>query len=194
MKPVTREEILPIAEFMASRRRFEADVIRDKAARRLALGPIMTLHFENRMTVWWQVQEMCRVEKIVAEAGIDHELATYNELLPGPTELSATLMIEVDEPAARAGWLTGLVGLHRHVHLQIEGLAPISARFDAAQFEDQRVSAVQFVRIALGEEGRAGLMDFGRSVSLICDHPMYRATAVISPSLRGALVEDLTLR
>ena len=100
MKPVTRAEILPNAEFVELRRKREREVIAGKDARRLAVGPNMTLLFENRESVWWQVQEMCRVEHITAEAAIAHELETYNHLLPGAAELSATLLVEYPEPAA----------------------------------------------------------------------------------------------
>ncbi len=191
MRPVERADILSTPDFVAGRRRFEAEVLRGKAVRRLELGPLISIFFENRLSVWWQVQEMCRVERIVSEEAIAHELLTYNELLPGPTTLSATLMVEVDEPASRAAWLQRLVGLHQHVFLEIGGQPRVPVTFDAAQFEPTRISAVQFVRAELGQVGRLAFQDFQNSVALVCDHPEYLVRTAFLPSVRGALVEDM---
>lgn len=191
MKPVTRAEILPNAEFVELRRKREREVIAAKEARRLAVGPNMTLLFENRESVWWQVQEMCRVEHITAEAGIAHELETYNHLLPGPSELSATLLVEYPEPAVRDEMLVRLHGLHEHLWLDVSGERSL-ARFDEEQWNERRISSVQFVRFSLSPAALRAFLQFSEPAAVLVDHAAYVARAPIGGILRGALCEDLS--
>lgn len=188
---LTLTDLLPNDTFVVQRRRLEAGVLQAKGVRRLALGTNMTLLFENHATCLWQVQEMCRVEGITAPAAIQHELDTYNALLPGPAELSATLLIAVDDPAARSAFLHQLVGLHHAVALQLDGEPPAPARFDGEQFNAVRVSAVQFLRIALTASQIVALRDLGRSATLACTHPAYAVASPLPLTLRAALAEDL---
>ena len=191
MRPVAREEILDIPSFVAARAALERRAVEARRARRLAVGDHLSLSFENRVTVAWQVQEMCRVEGIRDEAAVRHELDTYNALLPGPSELSATLFVEYPEPVERDRQLRALVGLERHVRLEIDGAEPAAAVFDGEQFNGDRVSAVQFVRFPLSSTQFDALRDLRRRASVVVDHPALTASASLSPALRGALVEDL---
>lgn len=175
----------------AARPALEQRVLAAKRIRRLALGPNMTLLFENRLTCLWQVLEMVRVEHISAPAAIQHELDTYNQLLPGPNELSITLLIEYPEAEERAVQLTKLVGLHQHLWLQLDGLPPIAVRFDDEQFNNTRVSSVQFLRVPLDAAALAALGNLSRPAAFVCDHPAYGHRGALSPSHRAALVEDL---
>lgn len=191
MSALTLAQLMDIPTFVAARPRLEREVIDDKRLRRVGVGPIFTFLFENRLSCWWQVQEMCRVEQITDPRAIQHELDTYNALLPGPRELSATLLIEVPDPAEREGWIRGLVGIHQHVWLRIAGCDDIRAVFDTSQFEETRVSTVQFVRFPLNAAQLAGLADLGRAVHITVDHPRYSADTVLTPTARAALIEDL---
>jgi hypothetical protein len=56
-------------------------VIAHEKRRTVALGPNITLLFEDRLTVKYQVQEMLRIEKIFEPEGIAEELAAYNPLI-----------------------------------------------------------------------------------------------------------------
>ena len=51
--------------------------------------------------VWYQIEEMLRTERITAEDAIRHEIDTYNELLPRPGELTATMLIEYPDTGER---------------------------------------------------------------------------------------------
>lgn len=191
MQPVTRAEILPNAEFVARRPRLEAELMRHKQHRYVQIGGELLLAFEDRQTVRWQVQEMCRVEGITAEDAIAHELATYNALLPGPGELSATLMIGYPDPAERDRRLRELVGLQDHLWLQ-SGDRRVQARFDADQYSTDRISSVQFVRFALDAAARAAFLDLAQPARLVVTHPALATEAALSAAVRGALAEDLT--
>src|SRR5579883_3107500 len=115
MKPIQRNEVLGIAEYEPIRERFRARVIEEKKRRRVALGPKASAVFENRDTVLLQIQEMLRTERITREAAIQHEIDTYNELLPGAHELSCTLMSEIPEKDERDAFLAAAKGFEEHV-------------------------------------------------------------------------------
>ena len=189
---LTLNDVLDRDAFQSVRARFEQQVIDDKRLRRIAIGPNMTLLFENRLACWWQVQEMLRVEGITDPKAIQHELDTYNALLPGPRELSATLLVEYDEPVERDRMVRALRGLQDHVSLVFAGDVVAKATFDAEQFGDERISSVQFLRIPLGKDARGALWDLSREAKIVLDHPAYSHVTALMPTTRAALVEDLT--
>lgn len=191
MTPLTQADILPIPAFLAARPGLEREVIRQKEARRVALGPNLTFLFENRVTLRWQIQEMCRVEHIAAPEAVQHEIDTYNALLPRKNELSATLLVEYTDIPERDRMLVALEGLQNHVRLEIDGEEPVRAAFDAEQYNAERVSSVQFVRFLLLPGQVDALCDLRRAAHFVVDHPAYAATAPMSGAARGALVEDL---
>ncbi|HEY8079418.1 MAG TPA: DUF3501 family protein, partial [Labilithrix sp.] len=117
MKPIERGEVLGLADYESIRDRFRARVIEEKRRRRVALGPNASCVFENRDTALMQIQEMLRTERITREGAIQHELDTYNELLPGRDEVSCTLMVEIPEKDEREAFLVAAKGLERHVWL-----------------------------------------------------------------------------
>ncbi len=193
MSRLSMDEILPVERFAAERAKHLAEVTRVKGHRRLAVGPIMTLLFENRTTIRWQIHEMCRVENIRDLAGVKHEVETYGALMPGPRELSTTLMIEVEDASERAVWLKKLFGLHDHLRLVIDSEEPVPGRFELGREEetDKRISAVQFVRFQLSEAQMMAILNLTRRAEMVVDHPEYGARAALEGDLREALVDDL---
>lgn len=185
---ITARDILPIEEFVRKRDIFARDANAAAALRRIAVGPNITLIFENRLSVWWQIQEMCRVEGIRSPAGVQHEIDTYNELLPARHELSATLLVEYPNAEEREVMVRRLVGLHHHLWIDIDGQRS-PARFDKEQFSEERVSTVQFVRFPLPD--RRAFLDLSRPAAFEADHPVYAARTSLSATTRGALAEDL---
>jgi hypothetical protein len=192
MKPVERNEILGLADYETIRDRFRARVIEEKRLRRVALGPSATAVFENRDTVLMQVQEMLRTERITREAAILHEIATYNELLPGPSELSATVMIEIADTDARDRFLVEARGFERAVALVVDGERQ-SAKWDPARELPERTSAVHYLKFPLSERAAAHLRARTKeaSVALVVDHAAYQARVVLSPAAAASLAEDL---
>lgn len=205
-RPIHLSEVRPISEFVAARPRIEAELLATKRSRRVRLGDHLTFLFENRDTVLWQVQEMCRVEQIILPAAIQAELDTYNPLLPGASELSATILLEYEDAQERDLAVRQLLGIDQHLWLQFGGdpeaqTAPIRrtgkigsiARFrlDGAQFNQERVSSVQFARLPLTPVQRAALANLNEPVRLYCSHPAYLAETTLPASVRAALVDDL---
>jgi hypothetical protein len=193
MKALRMGEILPYEQYEKLRPLLRPLFIAEKDRRRLAVGEHVTLLFENVQTVWYQVEEMLRGERITSQEGIAHELDTYNELLPGPNELGATLLIEFTDPAHRDENLRNLAGLENHISLVI-GDRRQKARVDLRQVSPERVSSVQFLHFALGGIGAeefAALAEQGR-IAVEIAHPAMTARAPISGALAHSLAQDLS--
>lgn len=190
MRGVRREEVLDLTGYERIREAFVAKTIESKRARRIAVGDRLTFIFENRETVLFQIQEMLRAERAVKEEKILDEIAVYNELVPGPNELSATLMIEIPETSRIRAELDRLIGIDEHVFLEVGG-ASIRATFDAKQFDSDRISAVQYLRFPLGSDLAKGFCDPEVEARLRVEHPNYREAVDLAGASRASLIADL---
>src|SRR5258705_3744097 len=99
VKLLEPSEILNLVEYEKVRDAHRRRIVELKKTRRVSVGRYLTFVFENRDTVWFPIQEMMRAERIVDDAKIAEEVEVYNGLLPHPGELSATLMIEIEQAA-----------------------------------------------------------------------------------------------
>jgi hypothetical protein len=197
VKPIDRGEVLGLADYEEVRERFRARVIAEKKLRRVQLGPSASAVFENRDTVLLQIQEMLRTERITRPAAVDHEIATYNELLPGMDELSCTLMIEIPEKDARDAFLQAALGLEKHVWL-IAGSMRVAARSierDAGPAD--RTTAVHYLKFALPPtlahalRGAADGTATMTHLEMAIDHPAYAARTGLPAQTTLKLCEDL---
>ena len=118
-RKLTLTDIADLREYERERPEFRADVIELKKRRRVGLGPFVTVLFENRDTIRFQIQEMARVEKLLTDEAIETELRAYNPLVPEPGELALTLFIELTSELALRDWLPRLVGIERTLELRI---------------------------------------------------------------------------
>lgn len=191
MQALTIQDILPITEFNAQRRQIQGQLKQVRAPRRVALGPNFMFFFENRATLQWQVQEMCRVETITDDVGVQHELDTYNALLPKADSLSATLLLAWDEVEVRDAALRDLVDLPGKLALKFDGLPDAPAVFDEMQYNTERLSSVQFLRFPLSDAQREALGRLDTEVAIAVSHPAATFRAVLSGATRGALLDDL---
>jgi len=191
MKPLTVEDIRNLHEYEIERPDFRQQVIGLKARRRLPLGPLMTVVFENRDTVRFQIQEMLRVERIVQPDRVQDEIDVYNELLPGPGEVAATLFIEITDQERVQSVLDGFIGLDEPGHLRLTvGGKPCPALFAPGQSREDRISAVHYIRFPLGAEGRAAL-ERGEEAALEVSHGDYSARQVLPGATVDELIADL---
>ncbi len=159
-----------------------------KDRRRIRVGDHLTFLFENRETVRYQIQEMMRIERLVKPAEIAHEVKTYNELIPEPDELSATLLIEFETPELRAVWLRRLLGLEDHLWMETNGGERAQARFDTRQISTDRISSVQYVKFPLSHSQAER---FAQGARIIADHPAYSYTAELTTEQLQELSQDL---
>jgi len=147
MRKLTHSDIKDLREYEREREAFRAEIISMKKRRRLVLGDLISMVFENAATMRFQIQEMARAEKMLRDEQIAHEIETYNELLPETGELSATLFIEIDDTDALHYWLPRLVNIEQYVHF-IVGDEMVPAREeDAARLTREDVtSAVHYLK------------------------------------------------
>ena len=190
MRRVEPEEILDLTAYEKIRGAFVRKMIELKRPRRIDVGDKLCFVFENRDTVIFQIQEMTRAERAVDERAIAAEVEVYNELVPADHALSATLMIEIPDRSQIRIELDRLVGIDEHIHLDVDG-ERVAATFDEKQFEEDRISAVQYVGFPLGKELAARFRDPSVPVTLRADHPSYRAEALIEGASRASLAADL---
>jgi hypothetical protein len=194
MRKLALADVKNLYEYELVREDFRKRLIAAKATRRVGLGPEMSVMFESRFTVLSQIQEMCRVERIVKPEKVQEEIDVYAELLPGDGELSATLFIEITSEAEVKPRLDGLLGLAAGDRLWLELAGRrVFARFGAGQSREDRIAAVQYLRFPVGhsEGDREALASGEAPVFLRVDHPAYRASIELSLATRRALAGDL---
>jgi Protein of unknown function (DUF3501) len=191
MEPVRLEEILGHERYGVVREAVRRGIIEHKRSRRVTVGDHISLLFEDRATVWYQTQEMIWVEHITDLDAIREELAVYDALLPGPSELSATLLIEIADQSRIREELAQLIGIDRHVWLEVGTEYRVPAIFDEGRQTAEKLSAVQFVRFGL-DGGAEALAAGGAPLAVAVDHPAYRHRAPLSDDVRRSLVSDLT--
>jgi len=160
-----------------------------KRPRRIDVGDRVTLVFENRATLIFQVEEMLRAEHITEPDRIQDELDVYNSLMPGRGELSATLFLGITDQARIKDELHRFIGLDEHVYLVIGG-ERVRAQFEPGRQEADRISAVQYIRFALSAAQREGLRG-SAPLALVVDHPNYQHEAVLGEDSRRSLAADL---
>jgi hypothetical protein len=164
-----------------------------KKNRKLTIGPVATLYFEDRLTVQYQIQEMLRVERIFEAAGIEEELAAYNPLIPDGANWKATLMIEEPDVDRRRELLAGLVGIEDRVWVTVVGNDRVYAVADEDLDRDteEKTSSVHFLRF---EMSPAMLKDVkaGAVLSFGIDHANYtHRVEPVAENIRAALLADL---
>ena len=191
MRKVLRSEVLELGKYEEIRDHFRRRVIEEKRARRVALGDNMTVLFENHDTVLFQIQEMLRTERITREDAIRHEIKTYNELVPGPHELSATVFVEYPDAAERERMLAALVGLESRFYLEV-GTVRVDVLGDARNERSDRTLAVHYVKFPLGEEQARAVLEGSAGLSIGVDHPRYQALTRLEGPTLESLRADLS--
>jgi len=190
MKKLVLDDILGPAKYEPVRDELRRAIIAQKQHRRVAVGPQVSLVFENRDTMRFQIEEMCRAEGITDPAKIQHEVDTYNAVLPDDGALGATLFIEVQSDAALRRTLDALVGLQHHVWVLV-GPERARATFDEGQFTHDKLAAVQYLKFPLSEAARALIAQPGADLRVAIDHPAYLHEARLSEATRAELASDL---
>jgi len=192
MNKLTREDLWKLEDYARERNAFRTRVIAHKKARTVHLGPHLTLIFEDRMTVQYQVQEMLRIERIFEPDAIDEELGTYNPLIPDGANLKATMLIEYDDVELRKRELEKLRGIEDRIELVAGTHAPVQAIADEDldRSNETKTSAVHFLRFELSPRLVAGLRE-GQPLAFAVAHPHYAARVTVDPAVRKALLADL---
>ena len=187
------KDVLNFFEYEKVRAEMRGRVIDLKRVRRVPVGQHLSFVFENRDTVLFQIQEMCRVERITDDARIQDEIDVYNALLPGPGELSATLFIEITDKVQIQPVLDRFMGIDigPTVWIQVGKDFAVRGEFEAGHSDEEKgkLSAVHFVRFAFPPEAVRAFAD--SPVHLVVDHAAVRARVELPAETKAQLLRDI---
>ena len=189
MNKIVLDDILGFSAYEKVRQKFREDIIEKKKKRRVSVGDKVSIVFENRDTVIFQIQEMLRAERIADLDKIREEIAVYNELIPDPGELSATLFLEIEDQSHLREDLLKFLGIDEAVFFKVGGHV-VAGRFEEGRSKEDKISAVQYVRFPFDSDARRALVG-GEPAELVVDHPNYKARAVLTAEAQKSLAEDL---
>jgi len=196
MTKLTLDDIADLRAYEREREEFRARIIDLKKRRRVHVGPFVTLVFENRDTIRFQIQEMARAERLMTDEAIETELRIYNPLIPEPGRLAATLFIELTTQEELREWLPRLVGIERTVQLRIgpEGSETTVRCLPDPDHErqltrEETTSSVHYVHFELTPDEIEAVA--AGPVRLAVDHPAYRHETVLAAETVAELLTDL---
>jgi hypothetical protein len=190
MRKLTVDDIVDHRAYERERHDFRAGIIAMKRRRRVQLGDVLTIVFENTDTMRFQVQEMARAERMLTDEAIAHEVVTYNELIPDLGELSGTLFIELVDDVALRTWLPRLVGVEYALRFELADGSVVDSH---PQDEDRltrpdTTSTVHYLKFSFSPAQQAQFA--AGPVRLVVDHPEYQAAAELGPEQRAELAGD----
>ena len=191
MRKLTNADIKDLREYEREREQFRAEIIAMKKRRRIPVGDIITMVFENAATMRFQIQEMARAERMLRDEQIAHELETYNELIPEDGELSCTMFIEIDDDEALRYWLPRLTNIEDHVMFVVGEDIVAGSEQDAERLtRDDITSTVHYLKFKFTSEQQRAFADPGVRIRIVIDHPEYQADVGLSSEQRDELIGD----
>ncbi len=195
MNILDRQDLLSLEQYAEQRADFRDRVMAHKKNRRVNTGPHLSLYFEDRLTIQYQVQEMLRIERIFEADAIQEELDTYNPLIPDGSNLKATAMLEFEDVELRRKRLGELVGVENHIWLQVGGCQKsfAIANEDLERSTDVKTSAVHFLRFELEDPMKEALQN-GAEFRMGVDHDAYCHETVLEDEVRQSLLHDLSVK
>ncbi|MBS0183965.1 MAG: DUF3501 family protein [Nitrospira sp.] len=192
MKAITSGDVISYEEYERQRDAFRAKIIALKQRRRISVGPLISVVFENRETLQFQIQEMIRAERIVEPVKVQGELDVYNALLPQQNELSATLLIEITDEATVKDKLDQFMGLDHGEKVAITaGGEEAFGEFEGGRSHETKISAVHFVRFRPTASMKGAIADLTRPVMIRVNHGGYHQEVPVPGSMREEWLADL---
>ena len=190
-REITRDDLMPLADYAKVRASRRAAAVAKKKNRRLEVGPVATFHFEDYDSMWLQVQEMLYIEK-GGDAQVADELSAYNPLIPNGRELVATVLFEIDDPARRKTLLARLGGIEGTAFIRVDGdtIQGVSEGDVDRTSAEGKASAVQFIHFPFTPAQISKFRQPGAQVIVGFGHPAYGHMAVMPEAVRESLAGD----
>lgn len=190
-RQITRADILPMADYGKLRKEKRAELVAKKKHRRVEVGPYVTFYFESYDTMWAQIHEMLFIEK-GGEEQVAEELAAYNPLIPQGSELTCTMMFEIDDENRRGRVLGKLGGVEQTVTITIGShIVHGKAEEDVDRTTAAgKTSAVHFLHFPFTPEQIAAFRDLSQHAILGIGHEGYQHMSMLSAETRKALGAD----
>ena len=186
-------DIADLRAYERERAEFRDSVLELRRRRRVSLGTVITVSFESRETIRYQIQEMARVEKLMTDLEIQAEIDAYNALVPDPGQLCLTMFIELTSDQSMREWLPRLVGIENHVVIRLadgSAIRSVPEQQHASQLTRTDVtSAVHYLQFSM-TPAEIEALGAGQA-TLEIDHPAYRESAELSPATVAELLRDL---
>jgi hypothetical protein len=192
-RKLTLDDIADLRAYERERESFRARMIEVKRRRRVALGTLITIMFENRDTMRLQIQEMVRVEKVLTDEGVLEELKAYNPMIPEAGQLCATLFLELTSEDQVREWLPKLAGLENSISLLLADGSRVRGEIDAQHAagltRDDVTAAVHYLTFNFTPE-QVNAFEAG-PVTVECSQPNYLEASALSDSTKTELLTDL---
>lgn len=190
---LTHDQLYSLEQYARVRKDFRAKVIAHKKIRVVPVGPNATLHFEDRLTMQYQVQEMLRLERMFEPDAIQEELDVYNPLIPDGSNWKATFMVEFSDEAERRIQLAKLIGIEKAIWVQVADFARVTpiANEDLDRETEEKTASVHFLRFEL-TPAMCQAVKTGAAIRVGIDHPYYQAETTLTPATRDSLAADLS--
>ncbi|MCB0967137.1 MAG: DUF3501 family protein [Ilumatobacter sp.] len=192
-RKLTLADIADVRAYERERDEFRTRVIELKRRRRVHVGTIMTLLFENRDTIRFQIQEMARVEKLTTDDEIRIELDIYNPMIPDPGQVCATMFLELTTDDQMREWLPKLANVERSVLLVLSDGSRIRGTIDEQHEQgltrEAVTAAVHYLRWDLTPDQVEAFA--AGEVRLEIDHPDYLESVVLGDATHAELLDDL---
>jgi hypothetical protein len=190
-REIQKEDIMPLDVYIKNRKTLRKNIVEFKKDRRIALGPYATFYFESYETMLAQVQEMLYIEK-GGDEQLKDELAAYNPLVPNGTELTATLMFEIDNPVSRATFLSKVGGIESKVFMKIDGdLIKAVPEEDVDRTSSEgKASSVQFIHFKFNDQQIKKFKTNSSEIEIGIDHKEYSHTTKLTEMTIKSLLGD----
>ena len=191
MRKLRLDDIKDLREYERERDEFRRHIVEMKKRRRVQLGDLLTITFENTDTMRFQIQEMARIERMLTDDQIRNEVDTYSQLIPDPNELSGTLFVEIDDKEHLYEWLPKLAGIQRAVSIWLHdgSSVPSTPEDEERLTREETTTTVHYLKFRFAP---AQIEAFAAGpVRIVVDHPNYDAVVELTEAQRSELVEDL---
>jgi Protein of unknown function (DUF3501) len=191
MRKLTFDDIKDLREYERERDEFRRRIIDVKKQRRVQLGDLLTITFENTDTMRFQVQEMARIERMLTDDQIRQEVETYNQLVPNASELSGTLFLEIDDKERLYEWLPKLVGIQRAVSIWLHdgSSVPSTPEDEDRLTREETTTTVHYLKFRFTPEEVDAFASGPARV--VVDHPHYNAVVELTDEQRSELLRDV---
>ncbi|WP_109430487.1 DUF3501 family protein [Sulfoacidibacillus thermotolerans] len=185
---ITSHDLIPLSTYRKSRDEYIHKMIAYKQSRRIRVNEFISLLFENRQTVLFQIQELVNSEDLTDHEEIAEYIEIYSAMLPAEDELSATLFIEIDDLPLLEETLRKLKGIEHTLFIEI-GEERIAAIFEEEHNDREFTTSVHYLKFPLSELAKQYLLEepeTSAKVHLILDHPQLHAeTALLASQIRS---------
>jgi hypothetical protein len=159
-----------------------------KRSRRIHLGDMLALVFENRETIRSTLEEALRTERIDDPDRVAGELAAFNAVVPEPGQVAALLFLEVADPADLAAAAAQLEGIEQAVFIEVGGTR-VRGVAEAVSPPGESTPA-HFLRFTLEPDQRNAIAT-GSAIVVGTDHRNLTVEIQLDEEQRASVAADL---